>query len=152
MPVLGSQRQKILALVHVPGGQVVQGFAALLFVLDPGRACGSGPRVRWCALEPDGGLLVGGDDIIVPTEPLTVPFSGVEVQHPAGFGFEVGVAREDPRSVAPGADGIFGQPPPDRGPRYFDHDATGADLGGDVGSCRRRRGTPKREGSSQQGL
>lgn len=59
------------------------------------------------------------------------------------------IAREDPRSGPPRADGVFGQPPPDRGSRDPGHDAPSAGLGGDVGDMQTRQGTPSREGSSQ---
>ncbi len=50
----------------------------------------------------DTGFLVGGEDILVGAEGLAVEESGVQVQHPAGFEPEVGVAGEDPGSVLPG--------------------------------------------------
>ena len=81
----------------------------------------------------DGGLLVGGDDVVVAAQSFAFPFPGVQIEHPAGLDLEVGVSGEDPRSVPPRSNGVIGEPPPDRGPRDLGHDAAGGDLAGDVG-------------------
>ena len=43
----------------------------------------------------DGGLLVGGDDVLIGAQRCVVAAAGVEVEHPGCLGPEVGVAGED---------------------------------------------------------
>jgi hypothetical protein len=62
----------------------------------------------------------------------------------------VGVAREGPRAVGPGADGVTGQPAPDGGAGDLGADAVGDHLGAQVRhTCSRDKGTPRRAGRSQ---
>jgi hypothetical protein len=58
----------------------------------------------------DGGLLVGGDHMIVVPQWFPVPFPVVEIEYPLSLGGEVGVGDEDPRPVLPGFEGVLGQP------------------------------------------
>ena len=62
----------------------------------------------------DGGLLVGGDHIIVARPTVCRPSAVVEVEHPLRLGGEVGVGDEDPRLVLPGFERVLGQPPAHR--------------------------------------
>jgi hypothetical protein len=59
-------------------------------------------------------LGVGADDHVAGLKQLALPAAGVEVKHPAGLLQEVGVARKDPRLVAPRADRVISEPAPDR--------------------------------------
>jgi hypothetical protein len=110
---LGLAAAEHCGLVYVPGGQILQRAAAVVFVFDAPVAAGVGAQ---CGVAPDaglnGGLLVGGDDVVPFAQGLSVPLACVQVQYPAGFGLEVGISGEDPRAVPPGADGVFGQPTP----------------------------------------
>ena len=47
MPVVGSQRPNTFALVDVVGGQIGQGSAAAVVVVDPHRPGLPGARVGW---------------------------------------------------------------------------------------------------------
>lgn len=80
-------------------------------MVDPHRAGLAGPE-RGMAATPglDGGLLIGGDHIIVAPQWCPVPYPVVEVEHPLGFGGEVGIGDEDPRPVLPGFEAVLGQP------------------------------------------
>jgi hypothetical protein len=51
----------------------------------------------------DGGLVVGANDEIALAERFAFEAPMVEVEHPAGFGREVGIAGEDPATILPGA-------------------------------------------------
>ena len=110
MPVVCSQRPN-LGAVHGVGGQVGDRAAAAVVVVDPHRA-GLAGRQRGVAATPglDGGLLVGGHHIIVAPQWFPVPHPVIEVEHPLGFGGEVGIGDEDPRPVLPGFEGVLGQP------------------------------------------
>ena len=120
--------------MHVPGGQVLQGAAPLVLVLDPD---GSGGGCRESRVAPaaglDGGLLVGGDDVVVVPQRLSVELAGVQVEDHPGLGLEVGVSGKDPGAVGPRADGVVVEPAPDGRPRDGRHDPPGHHLGGDVG-------------------
>jgi hypothetical protein len=65
----------------------------------------------------DGGLLIGGDHIVLRAQRLPVLDPLVQVEHPLCLGLEVGVGDEDPRLVLPGFEGVLGQPSPHRGRR-----------------------------------
>ncbi len=58
--------------------------------------------------------------------------AGVQVQHPAGFEPEVGVAGEDPGSVLPGFERVGGQPAPHGRGRDRGHHSAAGGFGGQV--------------------
>ncbi len=113
-----------LGPVHVQRGQVGPGAAAPVLVLDPHRPARR-RRLRDVPTHAglDAGLLVGADDEVVAFQALSLPFPRVEVEDVSGLGGEVRIAREDPRAVLPGADGIFGEPSPHRRVADGGHDA-----------------------------
>jgi hypothetical protein len=79
-----------LAAVGVPGGQVGQGTAPLVLVLDPHRASQPGWQSRVAAAAGlDGGLLIRAQHEVAVAEWLAVVDSGVQVQHDGGAGGEV---------------------------------------------------------------
>ena len=96
--------------VHVVRGEVGDRAATVVVVVDPHRP----GLTRWqggVAAAPglDGGLLVGGDHIVVRAQRFPVPHPLVQVQYPLRPGLEVGVGDEDPRLVLPGFEGVLGQ-------------------------------------------
>ena len=102
-------------MVHVPRSEVGQRPAARVLELEQPRAPGA--RRDGLMLTSERlqlGLLVSADHVLVRAQPFALEGAGVEVQHPAGFGGEVGVAREDPRTGLPRLDRVLGQPAPDR--------------------------------------
>ena len=113
---LGLAAPEDLRPVYVPRGHVLQGAAAVVLVLGGCRPPGRGEGGVTAEASLDRGLLVGRDHIVVFAQWLALPGSGVQVGHPRGLGLEIRVAGEDPRWMPPGADGVLGQPPPDRGP------------------------------------
>jgi hypothetical protein len=124
-----------LPAVDVPGGQVGQGAAALVVVLDAhlaGLARGQGGVAAAAGL--DGGLLIGADHVVAPAQRLTVQDPGVQVEHPGRLGREGGVADGDPGPVLPGLEGVSGQPPADRGRRGRDL-AAGGQFAGQLGAA-----------------
>ena len=96
-------------MVDVPGGQIRQRSSPLVSVFDSGGLAGAG-RVGGVETDPglDGGLLVGGDDVVVVSQRLSLPGAVIQVEDPAGFGLEVGGAGKDPRPVGPRFDGVLG--------------------------------------------
>ena len=74
------------------------------------------------------GLLIGRDDKFICLEWLPLPLTLVEVQHPASFGGEIRVARENPAAMLPGANRVFMQPPPQGGSAQLCHQATLANM------------------------
>ena len=73
--------------MNVPGGQVGQSPLALVFVLDAHGAAATGGGLGGMATGAglDGGLLVGGDDVLSFSERFTLPPAFVEVQDPSRF-------------------------------------------------------------------
>src|SRR5918997_730971 len=93
----------------------------------------------------DGGLLVGADHVLLTPKRRTLPPTFVEVQHPRSLIREVGIPRENPRAMVEGADGIFGKPPPDGGPRDMCHDVPSDCLPGHL------LGAPTTQGHARGG-
>ena len=54
---------------------------------------------------------------------------GIQIAHAPSLDLEVGVARDDSAAVAPGGDGVIGQPAPDRGVADLRHQAAAEHLG-----------------------
>ena len=97
MPVVGSQRPNSLAAVGVPGGQVGQGTAPLVLVLDPHHAGQSGWQGRVAAAAGlDGGLLIRAHHEVAFAKWLALVDSGVQVQHDGGAGGKVRCPWGDP--------------------------------------------------------
>ena len=104
-----------LGPMDVPGGQILEGPATLVLVLD---AHGPTDRRRQRRVTADPGLdarlLVGTDDELVAPERAAVPLAGVEVEDACRLGPEVGVTGEDPAAVGPRLDRVLVEPAPDR--------------------------------------
>jgi len=102
--------------VNIPGDQVLEGTATLIFVLDPQSSSGSWRQAGVAASTSlDRGLLVGRDHELKGTKTAACELAGIEVEHLPGLCLEVRVAREDPTPKGPGAESILVQPAPDRG-------------------------------------
>ena len=120
---------KQVGVVHVPRSEVGQRPAAFVLELEQPRAPGAGRDGLMLTSERlQLGLLIRADHVLVRAQPPALKGAGVEVQHPAGFGGEVGVAREDPRARLPRLDRVLVQPAPDRrrrrlGDAALDHQA-----------------------------
>ena len=61
------------------------------------------------------GLFVRGNDIVVSAQRGSLPNAFVQIEDRIGFGRKVGIARKDPASMLPRAEGIAAEPPPQRG-------------------------------------
>ena len=61
------------------------------------------------------GLFVRRDDKVMSAQWSALPNAVVEIEDGAGFGRKVGIAREDPASMLPGAEGIAAEPAPQGG-------------------------------------
>jgi hypothetical protein len=51
---------------------------------------------------------LGADHVLVATQRLPIPATGIQIQHAGGFDSELRVAGKDPRSMLPRFDGILG--------------------------------------------
>jgi hypothetical protein len=101
-PGLGLAAPEQAGVVNVPGGQVCQRAAALVFELDQRRSPGTGWDRRVAARERlQLGLLVGADDVFAGVQQPALKAPGVQIEHPARLGLELRVAREDPRTRLP---------------------------------------------------
>src|SRR5439155_2766591 len=117
----------------VPGGQILQGTTALIFVFGIGRSFRRGRQGRMApAAGLDAGLLIGAEDVVLRPQGLALPPARIEVQNRAGFVNEVGITRKNPVLVPPRFDSIRIEHPPHRTAtdRRAQH---GADPGSDVG-------------------
>jgi hypothetical protein len=83
----------------------------------------------------DTGLLVGTDDELVRFQVSALPLARIEVEDAPRLGSEVGISREDPGAVLPGADGVFIEPAPHRLVADRGHDAGALRLANDVGGA-----------------
>jgi hypothetical protein len=101
--------------MDIPSRQVGPGALAKVLVLDASGTAGS----WWeCGLfAPSGlnaGLFVGGNNIVIRTQRGAFPNPLVKIEDRTGFIGEVGIAREDPGSMLPRAEGISAEPAPQR--------------------------------------
>ena len=120
-PALGLAAVEQLCPPHVPAGQVAERALPLVLVLDQLAVAAGEGRQRPVETGPrlDRRLLVGAEHELARVEQLALEATGVKIEHPRRLRPEVGVAGEDPGAVVPGADRVFCQPAPDRGPRYL---------------------------------
>ena len=134
------EASKELGSVDIPCCEVSQGAAALVLVLNahgPSRPDGSGGMAAHAGL--DRCLLVGADYVLADLQALAFELASVEVEDPTSLGGEVGIARENPAPVPPGADGILRQPLPDRAPGDARYQPPADHLGLDVGDVESRK-------------
>jgi hypothetical protein len=134
--------------VDVVGGQVGQGSAAPLGVVDAHRA---GPtrsqRGTAATTGLDGGLLIRGDDVLVFAERGTVENTGVQIQDSLSGGAEVRVAEEDPGAVLPGLERVGLEPAAHRGGGDRVGDGAGDGLARELGDEQRESGAPDSVGN-----
>lgn len=125
---------KQLGLPHVPGGDVRQRPAALVFGLYASPAMGSrrGPG-GYPVTGLDAGFLVGADDVLVPCQRSPLPDPLIEVQDRARPLCEAGITRKNPAAMRPGLDGVGIQPTPHRRPADGGNDPMPDGLAGNVG-------------------
>ena len=99
--------------MDIPSRQVGPGALAKVLVLDASGTPGSWRECRLFA--PSGlnaGLFVGGNNIVIRTQRGAFPNTFVKIEDRPGFIGEVGIAREDPGSMLPRAEGIAAEPAP----------------------------------------
>ena len=130
--------------VDVPGGEVLEGPAALVLELDPhDPAC----RRRQGRVTADAGLdarlLIGADHELVVPEPPSFPLARVQVEDARRLGSERRVAREDPAAVGPRLDRVLVEPAPDRRVGDRGHEPAADDLGPDVRDVEPAEGQPE---------
>ena len=102
--------------MDIPSCQVGPGAFAKVLVLNAHGPVGSG-RQSWMfpASGLDAGLFVRGNDIVVRAKRGAFPNPFVQIEDRTGLGRKVGIAREDPASMLPRAEGIAAEPPPQGG-------------------------------------
>src|SRR5215813_6520939 len=100
---------------YVPGGQILQGPLALVFVFNIGRAARRGRQGGMAtAAGLDAGFLVGAEDVVLGPQGFALPQARIEVQNRASLVNEVGITRKNPVLVSPRFDGIRIENPPPR--------------------------------------
>src|SRR5215468_1145065 len=102
-----------IAPAYVPGGQILQGPLALIFVLNIGRAARrrrQGGMATVAGL--DAGLLVGAQDVVLGPQGFALPQARIEVQNRASLVNEAGITRKNPVLVSPRFEGIRIEHPP----------------------------------------
>ena len=115
-PVLDFAAAEDLGTMDVPSSQISPGAFTKVLVLDSGRAVRSGRQSRlFPASGLNAGLFVRRDDKVMSAQWSALPNAVVEIEDGAGFGRKVGIAREDPASMLPGAEGIAAEPAPQGG-------------------------------------
>ena len=85
--------------------------AAVVIVVDenhPGFAGRQGGVAAAAGL--DGGLLIGGDHVVVAAQRFFVSHAGVQVEYELGFGGEVGIGDENTRLILPRFERMLRQP------------------------------------------
>src|SRR5262245_20344275 len=91
-----------VAAPDIPGGQVLQGAAAVVLELDPPPAAGGGAPAGMAAdAGLDARLLLRADDAVLGREGLSLPEAGVQVKDDASLLGEPRVPGEDPVFVLP---------------------------------------------------
>jgi hypothetical protein len=89
-------------VVDIPGGQVGQRAAALVFELDQRRVSRCRRNGLVAARERlQLRLLISADDVFAGVQQPALEAALVEVQDAVGLGLEAGVARKDPRALLP---------------------------------------------------
>jgi len=112
-PVLGFAATENSSLMDIECGEVSPSSRTLVLVLDPHWATGLANPSRMLAVPGlNAGLLIRRDHELVVLQGLAVPTTLIQIQNAARFSGKIGVAREDPGSMLPGADGVFVQPTP----------------------------------------
>ena len=115
-PVFDFAAAEDLGAMDVPSRQIGPGTFAKVLMLDSGGAVGSGRQSRlFSASGLNAGLFVRGDDEVISAQWSALPNALVEIEDGTGFGRKVGIAREDPASMLPGAEGIAAEPAPQGG-------------------------------------
>src|SRR5262245_60846945 len=113
IPLLISQRPKILARWTSQARQVGPGTFAEVLVLDASRAVGPWRQRR---LFPAAGLntrlFVCGDDVIIGAQRSALPDAFVKIEDGSGLVGKVRIAGKDPAPMLPGAKGIAAEPAP----------------------------------------
>ena len=110
--------------MDIPRREVGPRAASGVLMLDPHRAPGRG-WLRWVPAPTrlDARLLVRAEDVLPGAQAPAQPAARIQIQDGPGLGGERGVPREDPAPIAPGANGILAQPPPNRRPTDLGHQA-----------------------------
>ena len=134
--VLGFAATENSSLMDIERGQVSPSSTTLVLMLDPHRASGpASPSGMLAAPCLDAGLLIRRDHELVVLQGLAVPTTLIQIQNAARLSGKIGVAREYPGSMLPGADGVFVQPTPNGAAADLSHQARARDVLSQVGDA-----------------
>ncbi len=115
-PVLDFAAAEDLGAMNVPSSQISPGAFTKILVLESGRAVRSGRQSRlFAASGLDARFLVRRHKEVIIAQWSAFPNAVVEIEDGAGCGRKIGIAREDPTSMLPGAEGIATEPAPQGG-------------------------------------
>ena len=104
---LGFAATEDLGPMHIPGGQVGPGAPALVLVLDAHRPAGAGGGSGGSAADLNAGLFVRARGRSLGAQGRPSQRRSYRSRMRTGFGRKVGIAREDPASMPPRAEGIL---------------------------------------------
>src|SRR5260370_29358261 len=84
-----------VATANVPGSQILQGSASLVFEFDPARSAGSHVQSGMAAdARLNAGLLVRADDVIVGAKGFIAPKPRIKIEDDLGLLGKMRVSRE----------------------------------------------------------
>ena len=93
---------------YIPGGQVLQRPAPLVFVLDAqGVPWGRRQAGMTAAPRLDTGFFVGTENVILGSQPLALPEPCIQVEDRSGLLGKLGIPGKEPIAVVPGFNRIL---------------------------------------------
>src|ERR1022692_3399351 len=119
-PVLDFAAAEDLGAVNIPGSQVGPGTFAKVLMLDCGGTVRRGRQRRLLSASSlNTRLLVRRDHEVISAQWSALPNALVKVEDGTGFASKVGITREDPASMLPGAESVGAEPTPQGGAADF---------------------------------
>jgi len=127
--VFGLAAAEDSGVMYVERGDVGPGTATKILMLDM-HDCARATSLRRVLAAPrlNAGLLICGNDELIIYQADAFPIAGIQNQEAASFVGKVGITREDPTPVIPGADGVLMQPAPNGTATDRSHQASLANL------------------------
>src|SRR5205823_8710178 len=103
-PSLGLAASEDHRAMDVPCGQVLDSALALILVFDPPHLMRSWWQAAMASAAClDTSLLIRAEHVVVRPQRLTLPATGVQVEHRPSQFDKVFISRKDPALVAPGS-------------------------------------------------
>ena len=131
-PRAGFTQTEDFGLSNIPRSHVSQRPLSFVFKFDTAvAASGWGGCVLQSMASLNARFFIGRDNKIIVTQGFPSPNPLVQIKDPRGFWFEIRVPGPNPTSIAPGSNGVFAQPAPDRFPADGSDDSLFFRMSGD---------------------